>query len=139
MQDDFHPYGFAVELTLNELVLGPTADQSCSQYMFDERGDDLVDKAMENIGAAFDVDTCRTYMDQKLTALSQDGVGRGRRGALGGAQEQRDADDAVVSCARPTLRRRPCLATSMPDPYLFAAACRTTRSATRAPRRSRRR
>jgi hypothetical protein len=36
--------------------------------------------------------------------------------------EQRDADDAVVSCAHPALRQRPCLATSIPGPPLLAAA-----------------
>jgi hypothetical protein len=57
-----------------------------------------------------------------LTLLSSQQPGqqpdlrRGRRGAFGGAQEQRDADDAAVSCARPALRRRPCLATSISDP-----------------------
>jgi hypothetical protein len=45
-----------------------------------------------------------------------------RRGAIGGAQEQRDADEAVVCCARPALCWRPCLATSIPDPPLLAAA-----------------
>ncbi len=64
---------------------------------------------------------------------------QGRRGALGGAQEQRDADVTQVSRARPAFRRRPCLATSIPNPSLLAAASGKTRSATRAPRRSRRR
>jgi hypothetical protein len=46
----------------------------------------------------------------------------GRRGACRGAQEQRDADVAQVSRVRPALCRRPCLATSIPDPPLLAAA-----------------
>jgi hypothetical protein len=63
----------------------------------------------------------------------------GRRGALGGAQDQRDADVAQVSRARPALCWRPCLATSIPDPPFFASVCTAARSARRAPRRSRRR
>ena len=76
-------------------------------------------------------DSAAVYLLPRAETALQRDRRRGRRGAIGGAQEQRDADDAVVSCARPALRRWPCLATSIPDPTLLAAAWHPTTLAAR--------